>query len=815
MAAGFALKGARELADVQAYGVKAVGLAALPPDWTPGFAVFGTATPDRIDGDPSLLGEIGAALRTVALGSDGVIVRSSSVAENLSGRGSLDSVRCAADPREIRRAMGTIAARAGQGGVSQVAYVIQSWLPAQASGHLSNERRVSERGTRWRWELESGEAAPAHGYLRVDGKAKPDGGLACGEREDLIRALRVVARSLWDRRERVHVEWVWDGKRLWVVQRDVDETPEGRRPGSEWKGREAPPLGGELRLFRSAARAGADFPKARHVQTFREASLPFADVRILAGSVIMRRLAEGKVSRELHRDLSDLAAGPLVVRTDVRAAQNRPRLLLRRTDTAESCREVEAFLTETAAQLIAEGIAPNDLAFLVHRFTLAEAGAFAYARPGGRSVLIDSTWGLPDSLLYHSHDSCEVELASGAVQSHLRCKNEYIDIGADGKWRSKPAGRPWDWKPAAPPPLAREVARQAQCVADTAGFDVEVMFFIGSGGEPESVLPWFFSEPERDLEEIEESPGFYVGRRMRVSDEPDLARLEAELNSGIELKERISIQFLPSFERLRDRDFVRAVGEFAYEYHIPVDLEGSHLSHSFYLLQSAGASVRCVDVWQRRGRRRTFGGKLVRDLIPIRIARHGEIASTHTVTKKDLAALIKAKAIEEAVEYYWSEGQAEGAEELADLLELVRAGATALDVGMEAIEELAIRKRVERGGFEKGIVLVETTAGRDRGDVTPGEEWGSLLAPETDSLRRPAPRRVHRMPECRLVLPIAPPTGWARREPRVIALDAGEEAVITYGDATIQVQVRAREEEADPDQMVLPALPEALGPSED
>ena len=113
MAAGFALKGARELADVQAYGVKAAGLAMLPPDWTPGFAVFATATPDRIDGYLSLLGEIGAVLRALTPGSDGVIVRSSSVAEDLSGRGSLDSGRRAADPHEIRRAMGTIATRAG------------------------------------------------------------------------------------------------------------------------------------------------------------------------------------------------------------------------------------------------------------------------------------------------------------------------------------------------------------------------------------------------------------------------------------------------------------------------------------------------------------------------------------------------------------------------------------------------------------------------------------------------------------------------------------------------------------------------------
>lgn len=133
MAAGFVLKGAPELADVRAYGVKAAGLAALPSDWTPDFAVFSTATPDRINGDSSLLEEIDAALEALGPGSDGVIVRSSAVAEDLSGRGSLDSVRCAADSGEIQRAMGTIATHAGQDSVAQVAYVIQSWIPAQAS----------------------------------------------------------------------------------------------------------------------------------------------------------------------------------------------------------------------------------------------------------------------------------------------------------------------------------------------------------------------------------------------------------------------------------------------------------------------------------------------------------------------------------------------------------------------------------------------------------------------------------------------------------------------------------------------------------
>jgi predicted house-cleaning noncanonical NTP pyrophosphatase (MazG superfamily) len=808
MLAAFAQKGASELASVESFGVKAAGLAALPPAWTPAFVVFPISATSRIDGDPTLLDDIRAALGSLGPNSDGVMVRSSSASEDLMRRGSLDSVRCSSDPEDVRRAMSTVWSRAKEDGVGQLAYVIQAWIPARATGHLSNERRVSARGTRWRWEFETGETDRTHGYLRVDSRVKTARDLSCENHADLTEALRVVSRTIWVRHERVHLEWVWDGLRLWVIQRDVDQTPDGSSPGSEWGKGAARPLTKNLRHFKSAADAAHDFPKASHIRTFRQAGLPFGDVRVLSGSLTMKRLAEGKISRELRRDLTDLVEEPVVVRTDVRASQNRPMLLLRRTDACESYDEIEQFLKETAGQLIADGIAPNDFAFLVHRFLLAETGAFAYARPGGRGVLIDSTWGLPDSLLYHSHDSYEVEAPSGTIRSHLRCKNEYIDIGTDGKWRSKVAGKPWDWKPALTSPVAREIARQAQLVADTAGFDVEVMFFIFEGGTPSNVLPWFFSEPARDLEEIQESPGFYVGRRVKVSDSADLRRMGQEVERGATGDGRVSIQFVPTFERLRDRDFVRAVGEFARDHHIPVDLEGSHLAHSYYLLQSAGASVRCVDVWQRPGRRRTFGGKLVRDLIPIRIARRGEKATTHTVTKRDLAALIKAKAIEEAVEYYWSQGQAEGVEELADLLELIRAGATALDVDMESIEKVARRKRVERGGFEKGIVLVETEEGRDLAQGEAEGVRGSLLTPESESLRRPAPRRIHRMPDRRLVLPIAPPSGWGRREPRVVPLDAGEEAVVTYGDATIQVQIRVRREEAGPDQLVLPALPE-------
>jgi hypothetical protein len=143
------------------------------------------------------------------------------------------------------------------------------------------------------------------------------------------------------------------------------------------------------------------------------------------------------------------------------------------------------------------------------------------------------------------------------------------------------------------------------------------------------------------------------------------------------------------------------------------------------------------------------------------------------------------------------------------LLELLRAAAAALQVDFSMIERAAKAKRRERGGFEKGVVLVETREARESARLATEQEdvvEESLL--DEPPARKPSPRRVHRLPERRLVLPIAPPSGWKLDKSKTVALDSEEEAVITYGETTIQIHVRPRHQNPGRNQLPLLELPE-------
>lgn len=95
--------------------------------------------------------------------------------------------------------------------------------------------------------------------------------------------------------------------------------------------------------------------------------------------------------------------------------------------------------------------------------------------------------------------------------------------------------------------------------------------------------------------------------------------------------------------------------------------------------------------------------KLVRDGIPEVIARDGFTPVTRTVTGNALRDSLHAKLSEEAAGFQ----QEPSAEELADILEVLRALSGAYGIDWAEVEAFRMSKRAERGGFDKGIYLVE------------------------------------------------------------------------------------------------------------
>ncbi len=98
--------------------------------------------------------------------------------------------------------------------------------------------------------------------------------------------------------------------------------------------------------------------------------------------------------------------------------------------------------------------------------------------------------------------------------------------------------------------------------------------------------------------------------------------------------------------------------------------------------------------------------KLVRDNIPEIIRSRGGTCSTYTVVGHQLCDVLEAKLKEEVEELI--SGNNKG-EELVDIFEVIDALLLSYAISREEVLALQQQKREKRGGFEKGIILVEAS----------------------------------------------------------------------------------------------------------
>ena len=93
--------------------------------------------------------------------------------------------------------------------------------------------------------------------------------------------------------------------------------------------------------------------------------------------------------------------------------------------------------------------------------------------------------------------------------------------------------------------------------------------------------------------------------------------------------------------------------------------------------------------------------KLVRDRIPEIIEQAGQKCTCSILSDDDYLKMLDVKLNEELAEYQEDKSM----EELADLLEVMRAVALARGSSIGEVEEIRRRKAEKRGGFEKKILL--------------------------------------------------------------------------------------------------------------
>ena len=100
--------------------------------------------------------------------------------------------------------------------------------------------------------------------------------------------------------------------------------------------------------------------------------------------------------------------------------------------------------------------------------------------------------------------------------------------------------------------------------------------------------------------------------------------------------------------------------------------------------------------------------KLVRDNIPDKIEKNGEVAVTRILNSEEYRDELYKKLLEEANEVVNAKTKEDILEELADVYEVVRAISELENSNIDNIVEISDNKKLKRGGFTKRIFLVKT-----------------------------------------------------------------------------------------------------------
>ncbi|GEK33788.1 nucleoside triphosphate pyrophosphohydrolase [Kurthia sibirica] len=99
--------------------------------------------------------------------------------------------------------------------------------------------------------------------------------------------------------------------------------------------------------------------------------------------------------------------------------------------------------------------------------------------------------------------------------------------------------------------------------------------------------------------------------------------------------------------------------------------------------------------------------KLVRDQIIEIIDNTGKKSNSMILSSEDHLDFIKEKLFEEVEEYKATTNKVDAIEELADILELIHAALQCENSNFEELDQVRIIKKEKKGGFNKGIFLID------------------------------------------------------------------------------------------------------------
>ncbi len=730
----------------ESVGSKAYGLASLPSEWVPPYFIVIASCYNKHISEKKIDAWITQSIDKIGISACPlVIIRSSGTSETMQNRGQLLSKHCT--PKQVGQTIRELIQTLPQGQSSNVHWVVQKYVNQKEKGHLSNERRLRKENRDWVVEYEP--QAYGHGDTTGfavrqwrDGTEIEPAELRCTSRIAITVHLKHVAIWATQLSSRAHFEWVWSGGAIYVVQVDLAGPGDGIDPRSilpsEIKRAEL----ASLQSFHKVSTKDYErYSKLRNTKLYSEQGYTIPEYYVLNSEDTIRDILAGTIPQSLDEDISELTKRPLIIRTDGLNLTAEKQELLPRSEELRSSDEAKKWLLDRFKPDIEKsGLGNRGLCLIAHHFIPSVSSAWARAVPGNRIVRIESLWGIPEGLYWYSHDTFEVDTLTVDISAdtpiqklkykyskRLRYKGTFIGSDDDGKWIPYPTAGPFDWsRSIKKESWLYEIARTTRQIAEREKHSISMMWFIENHAQATAheVLPWYHMKAELSTS-LKAAPRQKrrSSRDFSVKDTNDWLKLQKDLQSGKHI-ERVVVEPVDP-EIIRNKQFAEDLADLSASKKFVVELSGGILSHVYYTLQRRGANVECVDL---------FGAdedvieydKVVRDKVPKFIEERGERVTTVKLKSDALVTALQQKLVEESFEALDATSGHDLIGELADIIEVVRGLCIALNVDVVDVEAEREKKEENKGGFEKGIMLIKT--------VTPHSIQKQQVAPNHPTL---------------------------------------------------------------------------------
>ena len=774
-------RGPSEIVSVSAVDVgwKALGLSELPLEWTPPFFVVSAECFKRQNSYGKLNSWVPRCVtRTAFAKFDSLIIRSSGTVERMHDRGSLLSKRC--KPFEIISTIKELRAEIPESSRPHVHWIVQKAIRSQRRGHLSNERRVSRDPRDWIIEFEASVNSPGHA-VRIGIRPWREGAevslmdLECRSETEISLRLRQVAKWGLQSDSRIHFEWVWDGRKLWIVQADTEESTGGTNPTLVLKTSIPKVDIGALRCFHVAESIDYErYDKLRNAALYKTLNYKMPSFFVFDDPAAISKILEGDIFDDIEKDLDSLINRPLIIRTDGATIPAEKWEMLPRSDPLTSTKEASDWLLNRfRVEIQKADLEAERLCLIAHHFIPSVASAWARAEPETRFVRIEALWGIPEGLYWYSHDTFEVDTQEVRLPSvgspniirfrvcgrRLRYKRTFVANGENGKWTPAVVCAPFDWRPSiTKQEWLFEIALSTRRIADLEGYPVAVMWFVNNhpATTQHRVLPWYHIKSELvGPARAAPSRKFTSSDDFRIATKADWKMLQQRIRSGDRL-ERVVVE--PEDAALiRNRTFAKELGKLGARKKFVIELAGGILSHAYYIFTKEGAQVECIDLVGVEEELADYN-KIVRDRIPEIISKRGERTESVRLKGEALIEALRQKLVEESFEALDAKSGHDLISELADVSEVIDALCSALRYSPSHLRSTQKKKASETWGIEKGVMLTRTATPHSIHQPRP-ELLKPLLTfqanvPETQVIGRPSDlptKPLYRRPDLRHV----------------------------------------------------------------